>query len=57
MREATTASSKKSSKKSPSLKSRSVSLGSPRFTSKYCLIIGVSLSGSVIALIRRPRGA
>src|SRR6185295_15823425 len=45
-RAAVTASSKNISKKSPSRKSSRVSRGSPRFTSKYCCIIGVSLAAS-----------
>ena len=34
-----------------------MSLGSPRFTSKYCCIIGVSFSGSVIGSIRTAQVA
>src|SRR5471030_427935 len=57
-----TASSKNISKKSPSRKSRRVSRGRPRLTSKYCCIIGVSFcsvdigSGKTHAKARRRKG-
>src|SRR3954463_6298887 len=48
-REAVTASSKNISKKSPRRKSSKVSRGKPRFTSKYCCIIGVSFASDIAA--------